>query len=266
MTAPVGHGLGDLTDDAFLGGRLRLWQPVAGFRAGTDAVLLAAACGARAGERVLDLGCGAGAAALCLGARVPGVALAGVELQAGYAALAQANAARNAIALDIHTGDIGAMPVPLRRAFDHVIANPPYWGPGTAAADAGRETALRGDRPLAGWIACARRRLRPQGWLTLVLGADRLADALAALAGGFGSVSVLPVAPRAGRPAHRILVRARKGGRAPLRLLAPLVMHAAPAHPGDREDLTAAAQAVLRGGVAISRLTDRSHAFDADLP
>jgi tRNA1Val (adenine37-N6)-methyltransferase len=153
MMAPDGHGLGPLTDDAMLGGRLRLWQPAAGFRAGTDAVFLAAACPARTGEAVLDMGCGAGAVALCLGARVPGLVLAGIERQAGYAALARANAARNDLPFEVHEGDVADMPRPLRRAFDHVVANPPYWGPGTAAADAGRDLALRGDAtPLAGWV------------------------------------------------------------------------------------------------------------------
>lgn len=235
-----------------LGGRLRLWQPVAGFRAGTDAVLLAAACPARAGDRVLDLGCGVGTAALCLGARVLGVVLTGLELQPGYALLARENAARNGIAFEVHQGDVARVPPPLRRDFDHVIANPPYWGPGTAAADAGRETALRDGGVLADWITAARRRLRPEGWLTLVLGADRLSDALVAMT-GLGSIAILPVAPRAGRPAGRVLIRARKGGKAPLRLLAPLVMHAAPHHAADAEDLTPEAQDLLRGGAALSR-------------
>lgn len=267
MTASEGHGLGALTDDALLGGRLRLWQPAAGFRAGTDAVLLAAACPARAGETVLDMGCGAGAVALCLGARVPGVVLAGVEVQPGYAALARANAARNALPFEVHEGDVSDMPRPLRRAFDHVVTNPPYWGPGTAATDAGRDLALRGDAtPLAGWVDAARRRLHPEGWLTLILGADRLSDALVALAGRFGSLAVLPLVPRAGRDAHRIVMRARKGGRGPLRLLSPFVLHAAPRHAADAEDLTPGAQAVLRNGAALFADRPGSGESDADLP
>lgn len=257
MTPPDGHGLGALTEDGFLGGKLRLWQPARGFRAATDAVLLAAACPARAGESVLELGCGAGAATLCLGRRVRGLALAGLELQPGYAVLARANAERNGLELEVHVGDVADPPPTLRRAFDHVIANPPYFGPGTAAADPGRETALRGGASLGVWVGTAARRLRPFGWLTMVLGADRLGDALVALAAAFGSVAILPLAPRAGREAGRVLIRARKGGRAPLRLLAPLVLHAAPDHPGDREDLTTEAQAVLRDAAAISRFGDR---------
>jgi tRNA1(Val) A37 N6-methylase TrmN6 len=242
-----------LTDDAFLGGRLRLWQPATGYRAAMDPVLLAAAVPARAGEAVLDLGCGAGAAALCLAARVPGLALAGLELQGDYAALARANAARNDLALQVTEGDVAAMPVGLRaRVFDHVLTNPPYYGAsGPAATDAGRDLALREALPLGDWIAAGLRRLRPGGRITVIQSADRLADLLAALAPGAGSVAVLPVAPRDGRPARRVIVSARKGGRGALRLLAPLVLHAAPAHAGDGEDFTDAARAVLRDAAAL---------------
>ena len=247
-------GLGPLSDDAFLGGRLRLWQPVAGYRAATDPVLLAAACPAVAGQSVLDLGCGAGAAGLCLAARVPGIALAGLEVQAGYAALARANALWNGIAFEVHEGDVASEPAALRRGFDHVIANPPYYASGgTPAADGGRELALREALPLRLWTEAARRRLHPGGWLTLILGADRLGMALAALDGRIGSVSVLPLCPRDGRAAARVLIRARKGGRAALRLLAPMVLHDGSAHRRDGEDFTPEAQAVLRENAAIRR-------------
>jgi tRNA1Val (adenine37-N6)-methyltransferase len=254
MDLTGGAGLGALSDDAFLGGRLRLWQPVAGYRAATDPVLLAAACPAVAGQSVLDLGCGAGTAGLCLAVRVPGVLLAGLEVQAGYVALARANAARNDIAFDVHEGDVAAEPPALRRGFDHVIANPPYYAAGgTPAADGGRDVALREAMPLHLWTEAARRRLHPKGWLTLILGADRLGVALAALEGRMGSVTVLPLAPREGRAAVRVLIRARKGGRAALRLLAPMVVHTGATHVGDHEDYTPEAKAVLREIAAIRR-------------
>ena len=254
MDPTLAAGLGPLSDDAFLCGRLRLWQPVSGYRAATDPVLLAAACPAGTGQAVLDLGCGAGAAGLCLATRVPGVVLAGLEVQPGYAVLARANAVRNAVAMEVHEGDIAAEPAALRRGFDHVICNPPYYAPGgTPAADGGRDTAMREAVPLRLWTECARRRLHPGGWLTLILGAGRLGVALAALDGRMGSVSVLPLAPREGRAAVRVLIRARKGGRAALRLLAPMALHAGAAHAGDREDYTPEAQAVLRENAPIRR-------------
>lgn len=240
-----------LTDDAFLGGRLKILQPEQGFRASTDAVLLAAACPAAAGQAVLDLGCGVGTAALCLGIRVPDLMLAGVEVQRDYAEIARVNGVRNGIGFDVTVGDVAAMP--LRRTFDQVIANPPYYpASGTPAGDRGRALALQETRPLPVWTGAARARLAPGGWLTLILRSDRLPEALSAL-DGFGAVAVLPLAPREGRSAQRVLIRARKGARSPFRLLAPLVLHAAPEHEGDREDLTEEAAAILRGGAAIRR-------------
>ena len=95
-----------LSDDKFIGGRLHLWQPLRGYRAATDPVFLAAACPAAAGESVLDLGCGAGAAALCLAVRVPEVVLSGLEVQPDYAMLARRNAERNGIVMDVVEGDL----------------------------------------------------------------------------------------------------------------------------------------------------------------
>ncbi|WP_134724427.1 tRNA1(Val) (adenine(37)-N6)-methyltransferase [Paracoccus luteus] len=238
--------------DAFLGGRLQLIQPAHGYRAGADAVMLAAACPAAPGARVLDLGCGAGAALLCLGARVPGLALTGVERDPDTAGLARANAAANGIEARIVTADVTALPAALRaESFDHAIANPPFFGPGTQAPDPARAAARHEATPLADWIDAALRRLVPGGSLTLIHRAAALDRILVALDGRAGAVTVLPVAARAGRDAGRVIVGARKGARGPLRLLAPFVMHAAAAHLRDAEDLTPAAQAVLRDGAPI---------------
>ncbi|WP_374372357.1 tRNA1(Val) (adenine(37)-N6)-methyltransferase [Tabrizicola sp.] len=244
-----------LSDDKFLCGRLRLLQPVQGYRAATDPVLLAAACPAEPGQSVLDLGCGAGAAALCLGARVPGLTLAGLELQPAYADLARRNAERNGIPVEVHEGDLARIPKPLRRDFDHVIANPPYYPAGGSPSPlAIRARAMQVETPLADWVAAATRRLRPGGWLTLICGADGFPEVLAALAPKLGSAAVLPLAAREGRPALRVILRARKGGRAPFRLLAPLVIHQGPAHDGDRESYTPQANAVLRDGAGLTAL------------
>ncbi|MFN6925960.1 MAG: tRNA1(Val) (adenine(37)-N6)-methyltransferase [Tabrizicola sp.] len=242
----------ELSHDKFLCGRLRLLQPLKGYRAATDPVLLAAACPARPGDSVLDLGCGAGAAALCLGLRVPGLRLAGLELQPGYADLARRNAALNGIPLEVHEGDLSRMPRDLRRDFDHVIANPPYYPPGGSRSPvAGRARAMQVETPLGDWVAAAARRLRPGGWLTLICGADGLPQVLSAMGTKLGSVSVLPLAPRDGRAALRVIVQARKGGRAAFRLLAPLVLHQGAVHDGDRESYTPEANAVLREGADL---------------
>ena len=242
----------ELSDDKFLCGKLRLLQPVKGYRAATDPVLLAACCPAEAGQSVLDLGCGAGAAALCLGHRVRGLSLSGLELQPAYAELARRNAERNGIALDVHEGDLARMPAPLRRDFDHVIANPPYYHSGGSPSPvAARARAMQVETPLADWVTAATRRLRPGGWLTLICGADGLPEVLGALAPKLGSAAVLPLAAREGRAALRVIVQARKGGRAPFRLLSPFVIHAGAVHDGDRESYTPAANAVLRDGADL---------------
>ncbi len=245
----------DLTRDRFLGGRLALWQPKSGYRAGIDPVLLAAAVPARAGQRILDLGCGVGAAALCLSARVAGLHLTGVELQPDYAALARRNAAENDLPLDVVEADLADLPAGLRQAsFAHVIANPPYFQQDrrTAAADTGRETALAGDTPLTVWIDCAARRLEPGGRLTMIQRAERLPEMLSALNGRLGSVRVLPLAPRAGRPAKLILLSAIKGGRAAFRLLPPLALHSGAAHLRDGDDHAPEISAVLREAAQLS--------------
>jgi tRNA1(Val) A37 N6-methylase TrmN6 len=242
----------EVSDDKFLCGRLRLLQPRQGYRAATDPVLLAAACGAQPGQSVLDLGCGAGAASLCLGLRVPGLRLTGLELQPAYADLARQNAARNGIALEVVEGDLTALPHSLTRDFDHIIANPPYYpSGGTPSPVKSRATAMQVDTPLSAWVEAASRLLRPGGWLTMICGADGLPQLLGAMGSKLGSAAVLPLTPREGKPALRILLQARKGGRARFRLLAPFVIHAGPAHDGDRESYTPAANAVLRDGADL---------------
>lgn len=242
-----------LTEDRFLGGRLRVLQPVQGYRAAMDPVLLAAAVPAVAGQTVLELGCGAGVALLCLAARVRGPILTGVELQPDYADLARRNAALNGVAMQVVQGDLAALPAGLRaQSFDHVIANPPYFPAkgGTKARDAGRETALREHLPLTDWLAVGMRRLKPGGWLTMILLAERLPDLLAGLA-GTGTVGVLPLAPRADQPANRVVVRVKKAGRGAFTLLAPLILHDGPAHDGDRDTYSGVARAVLRDAAAL---------------
>ena len=172
---------------------------------------------------------------------------------AAYAALAARNAAENGIPLQVETGDLADMPRAFRHDFDHVIANPPYYPRGgTPSPIAARATALQIETPLAAWVQAATRRLAPGGWLTLICGADGLPEVLAAMGTKLGSASVLPLTPRAGKPALRIILRARKTGRGAFRLLAPFVIHDGPAHDGDRESYTARANDVLRNGADLS--------------
>ena len=168
----------ELTRDAFLDGRLRLWQPRRGYRAATDPVLLAAFVPARPGERVLELGCGAGAAALCLAARVPGLDLHGLELQPAYADLARRNAAENGLALTCTKATCATRRRRCGAGFDHVLANPPFHPAASAGSpDPGRDRAHReGEATLADWIDAGLRRLLPGGRLVLIHRTARLGD------------------------------------------------------------------------------------------
>ncbi|SEO82852.1 tRNA1(Val) A37 N6-methylase TrmN6 [Salinihabitans flavidus] len=248
-----------ITENGFLGGRLRVRQPARGYRAGVDPVLLAASVPARAGQSVLELGCGVGTALLCLGARVPGLSLTGVEVQPGYAALARENAALNGVEMVVEEADLAALPPDLRqRRFNHVIANPPYFSrtASTPAQDTGREVAMGEATPLAAWVEVAARRLAPKGHASFIHRAERLPDLLAALSARLGSVEVIPLLPRAGRAASLVICRARKGGRAAFRLHAGVVMHAGDRHDEDRESYTLPIRAVLRDGAALPLAED----------
>ncbi len=246
----------DLTCNDFLGGRVRLWQPRSGYRAGVDPVLLAACVPARQGQTVLELGCGAGAAIQCLLARVPDLQSTGVELQPAYADLARRNAIEN-VEITVVEADLNALPDDLRQMqFDHVIANPPYYRAGahSPASDTGRRMALGENTPLSDWIDVAARRLAPRGYLHMIQKADRLPDMLAGCTGRLGSVEILPLSPRTDRAAELVILRARKGGRAAFRLHAPLVLHTGDRHVEDGESYTPQVSAVLRDGADLTGL------------
>ena len=240
-----------LTRDAFLGGRLQLYQPRKGYRAGVDAVLLSASVPAQAGQRVLELGCGAGAAILCLGARVEGLSLTGVERDPAFAALARRN---GGAALEVVEADLTALPLDLRqRQFDHVLANPPYFDRAASrpSEDPVREAAHGADTPLADWIRTAARRLAPKGQAHFIHLTEKLPEILAALPSGMGSVEVLPLAARPGRAPDRMILRARKNGRGAFRLHAPLILHRGARHESDRDDYVPAVEAVLRDAAPL---------------
>lgn len=243
-----------LTRDRFLDGRLVLTQPVRGYRAGIDPVLLAASVPARPGDTVLDLGCGAGAALFCLGTRVPGLGLAGLERNPDYAALCRDNARDNRLSAEIVTGDLAAMPAGLKaRSFAHVIANPPYFDRtrGTAAPEPLREAALGDSVPLETWVRQAARRAAPGGTVTFIQRPERLPELVAAMRTCLGSLALLPVVPRAGRPARLILLRGRKGGRAAFRCHDSWVLHSGGHHLRDGDDYTTETSLILREGAAL---------------
>jgi tRNA1(Val) A37 N6-methylase TrmN6 len=244
----------DLTRNAFLGGRVQLLQPRSGYRAGVDPVLLAASVPARSGQSVLELGCGAGAASLCLAARVSGLALTGVEVQEKYGDLAAQNAVQNNVAMQVFNADLAALPDTLRQSsFDHVIANPPYYQDGahSPSQDSGRRMALGENTPLTDWIGVAAKRLAPKGYLHVIQRTDRLPDLLAACSDRLGSLEILPLAARRGRAPDLMILRARKGGRAAFILHAPVILHKGDRHESDGDSYSPEITGILRNGAAL---------------
>ena len=240
-----------LSEDRLLGGRVRLLQPARGYRVAIDAVLLAATVAARPDDRVLDAGTGVGAAGLCLLARQPLARVTGLDIQGDLAALARRNAEANGMAarFAVVEGDIAApTAVLVPGSFDHVMANPPFRAEdhGHPSADPGKATAtVEGPGGLAAWLSFALAMARPGGTVTVIHQAARLGDLLAGLAGRAGGIVVCPLWPAAGKPAGRVIVAGRKGGRAPLIVHPGLVLHQAGGA------FTPAAETILRHAGAL---------------
>ena len=241
-----------VTEDRFLDGRLTLRQPARGYRAGLDAGLLAAACDPPRGGRVLEAGCGVGAALLAAAVRRPDASLTGVERDPDALALAEANIALNSLGerVSVVAGDVSR---PFARLelppFDTVMANPPYFDDASA---------IRGPQPektgawiaeggLAEWAGFLVKAVREGGAIVIIHRSDRLADILGLLREKCGSFQVRPVHPFADQPAKRVLVRAVKTGKAPLQLLPPLVLH-----DPDGAKHTPQVEAILRGEAAVA--------------
>jgi tRNA1(Val) A37 N6-methylase TrmN6 len=218
------------TEDAVLDGKVRLRQSKDGYRAGMDAALLAASCDAKDGERVVEAGCGAGAALLAAAYRRPGASFMGVERDPEMLVLAQAGVMLNNMEGRVETlaADI-ALPFSKLglKPFDHAICNPPFFD--DAGAIRGPAPARRGawiaDQGLATWTGWLLKSVREGGTITIIHRADRLGALLALLEEKAGSFQIRPIHPFADASAKRVLVRAIKTGRAPLCLLAPLVLH-----------------------------------------
>jgi tRNA1(Val) A37 N6-methylase TrmN6 len=236
------------TEDRLLGGRIRLRQPASGYRVAIDPVFLAASVPAEPHQLVLDVGCGAGAAMLCLAVRVPHSRLVGLEMQRDLVRLAGNNLILNGLEAraSVMIGDLLHPPPRLSPgAYDHVMANPPFneRGHATPAATAGKADAtIEGEADLAAWVRFSLAMVRAKGTVTFVYRADRIDALLGQIAGRAGEVVVFPLWPGEGRAASRILVRARKQVAAPARLAAGLVLH----EPDGR--LTAVADGVLCEG------------------
>ncbi len=239
------------TEDGLLNGRLRLRQNADGYRAGVDAAMLAAACDAKPGQRVLDAGCGVGAVMLQAALRAPGAAFVGVERDPSAVERAQENIALNDLQdrVSVSAGEVSARPGPFAAAFDQALANPPFFDdPGAIRGPSPEKRgAWLADGGLPAWTEFVTEAVREGGSVILIHRADRLGELLALLARRAGSFQVRAVYPFADAPASRILVRAVRAGRAPLKLLPPLVLH-----PREGAKHTPEAEAILRGEASVT--------------
>jgi len=209
------------SEDRFLGGQVIVRQPVSGFRAGLDAVMLAASIGAKDGDEILELGSGAGTASLCLAARVPGCKITGIEIDPSLVELANENAAVNKMESRVHFIQGDALDPP-KREFAHVFANPPFHD-GERSPDDSRALALQDEGRLGDWLRAGLKRAKSDGSFTAILRADRLGEALNAVP--HRGASVIPLWPREGAEAKRVILRIAKGSRARLSFLHGLVLH-----------------------------------------
>jgi tRNA1(Val) A37 N6-methylase TrmN6 len=255
-----------VTLDAFLGGRLTVAQPARGYRAGLDAVLLAATV--VAGDRtsggsetlpqtVLDVGAGVGTVGLCIATRLAATKVTLLETQALLVCLAGENIVRNQLQQRVQAvqADVHDRPEQLRElglvpdTFDHVVCNPPFdsQGHGRSPPDALKaKSHVMPVGDLEQWARVLVRYCRPSGTVAMIHRADALAAVLAAFDGRFGGLRLLPLHPRDGEPATRIIVHGIKGSRAPLKVLAGLVLHTQDGH-----SFTGPVQAILREGAAL---------------
>ncbi len=241
----------EVSEDRLLGGRIILRQPVRGYRAGVDAALLAAACDAAPGHSVLEAGCGVGAVLLCAAFRRPGATFLGLESDIDALVLAHENIALNGLQdrVSVQGADVGQ---PFSRLglspYDAAMANPPFFDDPTElrAPHPAKRAAWIAAEGLATWCAFLIKAVREKGTITLIHRADRLADIMAHLAPKAGSFAVRPIHPFADAPAKRVIVRAVKTGKAPLRILPPLILH-------DRVGAkhTLQTEAILRGEAAL---------------
>lgn len=241
----------DLTEDDLIGGAVRLLQPKSGYRVSMDTVLLAAAIPAKPGEHVLDAGTGSGGAAMCLARRCERVLVSGIEIQPELTVLARRNAELNGLDGRVRVVE-GCITSPSSRfeqegAFDHVMANPPYLeaGHGLRPPNPSKGIAhMDTSGGLKSWTRFCLSMVRSKGSVTFIYRADRMDELIARLYRRTGEMKILPIVPRQGRPAKRVIIQARKGLHGAATLLSPLAMH------GEQERYTPLAEKFFDLGMA----------------
>jgi len=254
----VSAGLGEIGEDRLLDGRLILRQPKRGHRAGSDAILLAAAIPRIGAGPLLDIGAGVGTIGLAAALAQPELQVVLLERDPELAALAAGNAALNGVSdrVSVTNGDVAGPAAGLGLqpgSFACVAMNPPFYPPqGTRASPVpNRRAAHVAEGALEPWLRAARRLLRPGGRIALIHRAEALGAVLAGLGTGFGDVAVRPVHPCADRPAIRIVVSAVLNSRKPATLLPAFVLN------GPDGRFTPESEALHRGRAMLPMAADQ---------
>lgn len=226
----------ETTEDLFLSGKIRLLQPKDGYRAATDPVFLAASIPARSAQKVLDVGCGVGAASFCLAARVDGVHVSGLEIQTELLQIAERNRHLNNMSdrMRFVEGNLKLRPMdPEPNSFDHVMANPPFYEAGSGwrpSSEIKARAHMEEDASLIDWVDYMLRMTKPKGTVTFINRSERLEETLAALKGRLGELLLYPLwsmSPTGGerRAAKRFILQGRKGIKTPMKFTPGLVVH-----------------------------------------
>ena len=238
--------------DAFVGGKISLFQPLNGYRANVDSILLAAAVNAKEGESVLELGCGVGAVMLSLMSRINGLNVVGIECQKQYAKLAIRNAAYNGFKAEIIDCDILSIPIAYKNLnYNHVILNPPFFSSGSSMRilESDKDTAKRElNHSLEQWLDLAIKRCSVKGEVVIIHQAARLGQIITIIEKRLGDIKILPISSFSGQHANRVIVKGKKGSLAPLKLLTPLVMHKDSSMETSGTNYTENAEGILRKG------------------
>ena len=249
------------TTDTLLGGQIHFEQPEQGYRSAIDPILLAAGAPpvkpdpVKSDKTVLDLGAGAGAALLCFLFHNPTASGVGIEQDSALVDLLTKNIQRN-FWQDRATAIKGTIEPETKiadlpfAAYDRVLINPPYYQDHRhdLSPDPDRRQAMsESTATLQDFVAYGLRRLRPRGWISLILPPARLTEALGALSEKTGDIQLLPIFPHEGKPASRLLINARKGSKGATVLHSGLIMHQKTESQENQNIYTPHAQAILQG-------------------
>ena len=244
--------MNDFTKDSFLGGRIKIWQPKKGYRAGIDPILLAASVNASEGQKVLDLGCGVGTASFALGYRVKNIELYGIEIQKAVADVANLNSEENGIELKLECSNITKLSSNITsKSFDHVIANPPYFDRKTSvrSINLAKEKSFGDTCPISDWLKVAAKRAKPKGFVHFIVRSDRLPEMFRNMPNSLGSLVITPILSRKNENAKLTILHARKNGRAGFIISSPIILH--PLKSASQEKYVPEVDRVLRNGASL---------------